>query len=310
MSFASAINLPRIRRSASVARGFTMVEMLVALTVASIFLSGAYTTYIQVVGAQDQAESRNEAIRNGRTAMAILTTEIKELNSHGEDVVFVGIQGTQDYGDGMDNDMDGLVDEELLDGKDDDLTGASVTASDRHARLGSLYERPNRVNQTDLGDAGVDEDVRFGLDQLYIIITPTEPSSDFTRKFVNYFITEFDGMPSVLVRRTRIERDTGPPLIAVAPLAFGVLGLDLLYWDWDTSVSAQNPQWVNEWDSRIRTGAPQPSSVYIRLTLNADNRPDHTVADGEPIRTILLESIANIETVIGSNEYNNQRPNL
>ncbi|HPK02353.1 MAG TPA: prepilin-type N-terminal cleavage/methylation domain-containing protein, partial [Candidatus Sumerlaeota bacterium] len=144
------------------ARAITLVELLIALTIAMAFLSGVYATFIHVVRAHDTAEAREQAAANGRVALSTLSEDFKEVNTMGPDVFFMGIDGGLDYGDGIDNDGDGLIDEEIVDGLNESPTPA--LAADRHARIGDRFERPQYVDREDLGDRDVDVG-RSGLRQ-------------------------------------------------------------------------------------------------------------------------------------------------
>ena len=82
----------------------------------------------------------------------------------------------------------------------------------------------------------------------------------------------------------------------------------MLYWDSNAPVDRQN--WLTEWQSDLKTFEtfPLPASVYIRLTLYADDRPRGIIADGEPVQTIVLETMVNIESVIDNEDF--ARPSL
>ncbi|HOE96276.1 MAG TPA: prepilin-type N-terminal cleavage/methylation domain-containing protein, partial [Candidatus Sumerlaeota bacterium] len=162
------------------ARAITLVELLIALTIAMAFLSGVYATFIHVVRAHDTAEAREQAAANGRVALSTLSEDFKEVNTMGPDVFFMGIDGGLDYGDGIDNDGDGLIDEEIVDGLNESPTPA--LAADRHARIGDRFERPQYVDREDLGDRDVDEDARFGRDVAILRIYPEIPTPEMQYK--------------------------------------------------------------------------------------------------------------------------------
>jgi hypothetical protein len=284
--------------------------MLVALAIATAFLSGVYATFIQVVKAQDKAAAREEALRNGRTAITSMSDELKQVNKLGSAVLFVGLNGTLTTGDGYDNDLDGRVDEELVDGLDNDNDFA-VTSDDRHAQILTQRERPNGVGKADLGDAHVDEDCKFGRDSLIFRIYPTTPTSDLVQKTITYAVTTFDGQPDTLVRQTRIDRTGQEPLIGVSPIAFGVLGFDLLYWD--PNATAANQYWVTTWNSAQSASfaspqLPLPASVYLRLTLYADSRPAQNYIAGQAVETITMDTVINLEATINDALFPRSQP--
>jgi type II secretory pathway pseudopilin PulG len=291
-----------------------MIEMLIAVAIVSIFLSGIYATYIQVAKVNQQATAQLEALRNGRSALQSLSDELKSLNDIGGNGLLIGPDvPPRAFGDGIDNDGDGRTDEEIVNGIDDDPTSppTPIIATDRHAFLNpanTLRERPRGIAVSDLGDANVDEDARFGQDFLIFQVTPETPS-DIIVKVITYAIPPegFDGVPNVLVRQTRIERvnpadPTGPSLVegGLAPIAFGVLGFDLMYWDSNASAATQN--WLTAWDSTTKAGERfrLPASIYMRLTVQADPRPAEILEDGDPQKVLIVSTVVNIESVIDS----------
>ena len=287
-----------------------MVELLVALAIASAFLSGVYMTFIQIIRAHDTAEARREAIRNARVALDQVADDFKQLDAVISQLV--GVDIVLPFGDGLDNDGDGMIDEEVVDGLNNDFTpdSAAPLISDRHAQIDDdLFERPLFVNRFDLGDADVDEDVLFGRDIVTLRILPSVPTPEVIIKRVDYFIGEFDNQNNVLLRQTEIFRENQEPLFGVSPLAFGVLSFDLLYWD--PNAAPEDQGWVTSWDS---TDAPifnppqlsLPASVYIRLAMTADRRPEELTSNGQPVDTIVAWTMVNIEQTI--NDGNFPRP--
>lgn len=291
-------------------RGFSLVEMMVALTISVAFLGGAYAAYSQISKAHTASEARMVAMRNGRAALSTISEELKGANRLGNDFGFLGEDETSAKGDGIDNDLDGAVDEGAV--KVEAEPNYNAAADDHHALLGDLRERPLHVGRADLGDGHVDADIRFGRDRLSFRIYPRVPTPNMRSKTITYeLVSEYDGQQDVLLRRTSIERDGQSPLESEAPLAFGVVGLDLLYWNPNASPESQG--WLTQWDaSKSDTFAsprlPLPASVYVRLTLYADPRPRANVADGQPMQTIAMETIVNIEEIINDAQY--PRPTL
>lgn len=301
---------PRSGRAA----GYTLLEILVAVTVTMVFIGGVYTTFFQISKGHHEAEVRMEAMRNGRAALATMTDEIKGATSKGATGQFRGTFAVLPYGDAIDNDGDGAVDEEIVNGVLDTTASTTGTQSvDRHASLGgTLLERPNGVDKADLGDTEVDIDAKFGRDSLVFEILPKVPTPFVTSKRVTYAITEYEGQANVLVRQTEIfQVGNTTPAITREPLAFGVAALDLLYWNPNAQPADQG--WVTRWDaSQADTfAAPQltlPATVYIRLTLFADVRPPEALLAGQPVRVITVETIVNIEEIIKSAQF--PRPTL
>lgn len=300
-------------------RGFSLVELLIAITIALAFMSGIFMTFHQILKTHDAAERRLETLRNGRAAMTTLSSEIKALNRNYnpgiDDILLIARRDVLAYGDRKDNDFDGVSDEETVNALDDDMTSGTVASNDRHALIGAVRERPLYYGRTDLGDAGVDEDCKFGRSFMTFRIFPSAPTPELVSKTITYAIVTYDGQPNVLARQTIIERSTGEPEVAVAPLAFGVLGFDVLYWNPNEAPADQ--YWVDVWDSSASDpSAPAssmgstlqpplglPASVYVRLTLQADPNGAEAVAAGRPVDTITMESTINIEQTIGDARY-------
>jgi prepilin-type N-terminal cleavage/methylation domain-containing protein len=296
--------------------GFTIVEVLVAMAIALTFLSALYTSFIQLMRASDQMRARVEAMRHGRAAILTLNDEFRAISRSGADYLLVGVSNKLTHGDGRDNDEDGSVDEESVSGRDND-SDYNDLEDDNHAFISEpspgvdLYERPNFVSVDDLGDFKVDEDVVFGDDTLRFQLFPPAIDASLTSATVTYGLGAFDGRSHVLLRTAKVE-DGGGTTTTISPLAFGVLGLDFLYWDPNRDHTAVDPHdrpyWVTDWDSRDAGSfdAPQlplPASIYVRLTLYADRQPLASYRAGEPVDTLLLQTVVNLEDIIGDAVY-------
>jgi type II secretory pathway pseudopilin PulG len=288
-----------------------MLEMTLAVAIASIFLVGIYTTFIQISKANRRATTRLEALRGGRAALQTISYDLKyELRSTVTDPgALFGVPHKLAYG------GNGKINKNIFNGTDDDTltsTGAQTTANDRHALIpstsGNLYERPMRHYKIDLGDANVGVDVKFGQDFLRF----KTATGTATTSFTTYFIGSIDGLSNVLLRRNdafALDGVTTKTLGKASPVAFDVLGFDLLYWN--SNAAAADQYWLASWNSaNLPSSVPftLPASVYVRLTLRADPRPDSATPAGSQVETIVLTTIVNIETVIGSPSF--QRPTL
>lgn len=282
-------------------RGFTLIEMLLAIAIAMAFLSGVYVIFIETLQAYERIEARSVAMRNARTAINTLSDEIRQISRLSSDVLLIGTDNTYSFGDGIDNDFDGNVDEEIFNGLDDDNgTGSAASALDQHATLGDYRERPEMIGAADFGDLDVDEDCNFGADFLIFRIYPSEPTQFLQYKTVTYAVTSWDGEDNVLVRQTRIEFSDGTATLGVAPIAFGVLGFDVLYWN--PNADPEDQGWVTTWDSGDVANfeeprLPLPASLLIRLTLDADSDP-RGVLDGNARETYVAQTMLNIEQTI------------
>lgn len=301
MSYASS----RLR-SVSTIRGFSLLEILVAMAVATAFLAGAYTVFIQTLQEYDRLEARSEAVRNARSAINSLSDELREISANGADFLLVGVDNNLLYGDGIDNDNDGDIDEERFDGLNNDNPGALPSAIDRHATLISLQERPLKAGVTDLGDLDVDEDPVWGQDLMIFRVYPTNPTPGVLFKTITYAITDYDGQSNVLVRQVRIEPSDDDVEVAITPIAFGVMGFDVLYWDPNASPAEQ--RWVTSWDSSDAASfdyprLPLPASIYVRLTMFTDSRPPEIINEGDPVDVLIMQTMLNVEQTISDAQF-------
>ena len=308
---------------------FTLLELLVALAIAMTFLGALYTSLIGMLTALDEAAARMEALRNGRAALQTLSNEIKMIGRSGSEFLVVGLNRTAAFGNGINEDEDDETDEEVLDGRDDDALTPdwSAPADELHAQIGTIDPVFERYAYTTLGGFGalfgaeaddhgdlhVDEDVRFGLDSIVFRIPPTSPIEGFLLRRITYTIGSFDGERHVLIRQSRTEFTDRPPVETTAPIAFGVLGFDVLYWDPNADPDPgvprdDRPGYVESWDSTEVDGfdspmLPLPASILVRVTLHADRTGIEGYNDGDVVRTIHLQTVINIEETIGDALY-------
>lgn len=277
-------------------RAFSLIEMLVALTVALVFVSAMYMAFIQVLRATSERSARNEALRNARSALMTMMEEIKAFQRTGTtDTLLVGVNFDLAFGNGLDEDGDGTVDEEILDGQDDATDADWVIANDNHipffltGATPFIYERPQLTDTPDFGDFHVDEDVRFGSDTLSIMLFPPAVESGVTSRTITYSLETFDGEPNVLVKTAKTEFLSSATSTTMAPLAFAVTGLDFLYSDPGASLP---PNWTTDWDSAT---SGVPDAVYVRITVKADTGPIQNYSGGDKIETLEMETIVMIE---------------
>jgi prepilin-type N-terminal cleavage/methylation domain-containing protein len=314
------------RSSRSGAAGFTLTEMLVAIALAMTFMAALYTGFNSVLTTSNESEARVEAVRNARNAHMTLVDEFKAIRASGSEILLIGVNNAAAFGDGRDNDRDGRTDEEIVDGRDDD-GDYNPTADDNHARIDGVpafYDRYTAASQDffgtiysgpydDLGDFHVDEDVVFGRDSIVFRLFPDESSPEFESRTITYAVGAFEDVPNVLIRQVRTDFADAPSVISTAPLAFGVLGLDLLYWDPNANpqpgtARENRPYWVETWDSTnvANFDLPRfalPASIYVQLTVYADPAPIETYRPGAPVETLVLPNVVNMEEVIDSVLY-------
>ena len=292
---------PGRRRS----RAWTLVELMVALVVVSIFLIGIVTAFIQILRASDRSERIMEGYENARAAVETIALFVKAARIEPSEPTqyFVGTNTPTLEGDRIDNDEDSHPDEEQPDGQDDD-GDFDAASHDRHADIGGIYERAAFVGQADLGDERVDEDVVFHRDELAFAIFP-DPSDPASRnEFTSFAIGTWEGEDHVLLQQ--VVRTTGTAAVGqnLAPLAHDVLSLDVLYWD----PNASTPYWVESWDTLTSStfpgaGIELPAAVHIAVTVYAGRKPLDQLGPTEPIETVTASTVINIESVIHDPRY-------
>ena len=285
------------------------MELLVAIAITGIFLAGVMEGFVYILRTSEDAEAKIEAVTNARAALEIMSTEIKaaRIDPRRPIQFFRGQSQDVPYGDGVDNDLDGIIDEEIHNARDDDGDYSS-SEDDLHVGFGSgLFERKDLVNLPDLGDRHIDEDCRFANDILEFITFPDPNNPGYREKTVRYSISTFDQQPGVLVRHvvynphdpaSRYEEDD--------PIAFNVLSLSFLYWD----PNRIPMNWITTWDSLYAPMFPDPqielpAAVHISITVYSGTEPFNEYRPGQKAETITLETVVNIEQVLKDERYQN-----
>jgi type II secretory pathway pseudopilin PulG len=289
-------------------RAMTFLELLVAVAIALVFMGGVIAAFIQILRATNLAEVKLDAVNNARAALEMMAIDIKAawIDPRQTLQYFLGEDHPLSYGNGLDDDQDGNVDEELFNGRDDDYTGPdwNFARDDRHATAGGVYERPFAVSGPDLGDGHVDEDCKFDLDRLIFRIFP-DPNNPTSRDdLITLEVGTFEGEQHVLVRRIIHAPSSPNRSVEVEPLAFNVMSVHLLYWD----PNRIPPDWTTSWNSFdaprfVQPGIELPVAVFIAVTVYADTKPIEQYKPGDPIQTVTLQTVVNIEQVLKDQRY-------
>lgn len=308
---------PVLRR----ARAVTLIELLIALLIGLVFLGGVAGTYITMSRAAAASEARTRAHTRARVALEAVGEDLNRLIREATDAQVFRIESNDlAYGDNIDNDGDGAIDEEVLDGLDDD--GDWDPGDDNHVAIGTCFERPFYVNIPDLGDDAVDEDNLFSNDVLTFRLPESAASPAGPFVTVTYRVGTFDGIDNVLLR----EQSSVPPLPSdpqVSPVAFDVLSFDVLGYNANNDATppgyavGERPYWSETWDSELISAATHqpvdvnntglapffppfelPAVLYLSVTVNAepvdlaDNGgwPPAVPGSGEAIKTVTLST--------------------
>ncbi len=305
-------------------RAFTMVEVLVAVAITLLFVGSIAAAFMMTVRASDEAEAIVRANNRARIALEEISQNLRLIARENifsapfSTQTLVLVNQTLAYGDNFDDDFDGLVDEEVVDGRNTD-GGFWV---DQHLVVNGFAERPRGVGIPDLGDIGVDEDVRFGQDEITFLI-PSRNAPDLKRRIIRYYIGNYEGEDFVLLRETRLFDGTPGGVLLTEPIAFDIVGLDILAWDANTVGDPPNavpPYWVESWNAldqrppRKPYGAPEgvppfdfPASFYIRVTASAETAALADISDwpfgGRRLKVRWLSTVVTVESVQNDFRY-------
>ena len=311
MNSASVIN-PRSRR-----RGMSLVEVLVAMAIAGVFLSGTAMAFVQIMRANDLARVRMEALANARHALDQLSRDLitatDSAPTGGTPLFSTGITSSTPIltGNLIDDDGDGAIDESEFTGVDTD--GDWVAAShNRHVQLSDtnpgIVERKRLVGWSDPGDEMVLEDPAYVLSDLTFRFQPPVGTSTAPYQRATYGVTNFDGEENVLVR-TLLDEGVAPgdPVTSsTGPVAFNVLSFGVLCYSERLAVIPFTSGWINTWDA----GAPPfggalrlPVSTYLTVTVYAGVIPLDKLPPGSRIETVTLTTMVNIEKMLASPQY-------
>lgn len=312
--------------------GVTLIELLVALTISLIFVGSVAAAFIQIIRSSDKAEAIVRAHTSARSAVDAIARDLRVLQLDATNLDYwqlTLINRNLTYGNFIDDDGDGAVDEEFFDGYDDD--GDWSPADDRHATIGGLTERPEFVGVDDYGDLNVDEDCRFSADELSFIIPQSLDNPGVPRRRVTYRLGTFEGEEHVLLRAVVYNPSvdgTGDTEI-VEPVVFDVVSLDILAWNANSNSPRnvggnQVAYWVSEWDAEqvnypfvqvinSPDGDPMappfklPAAFLVSVVVNAERVPLSEIRDwpggGRPIKTARMSTIINVEAIINDTRY-------
>lgn len=296
MTLRTSATSPSASRSGR--RAMTLVELLVAILIASIFLVGIVGALSALLQGARDAERRSEAVRQARSALDQISEDLASASTAITSLAFLsGVDVPLATGDLIDNDGDGPVDEEAWDGTNTD--GGPVVQN--HVPVSqtdpTLVERPRQALINELGDGGVDEDPVFQHDRLTFVV-------DGSGELVSYRIGRYEGEENVLLRVTglrpvAVERtDPGsfddlpftPIAVRVAPLAYDVLSFSVLCFDpnW-IALGSPNP-WKTSWNSVSAVGFRFPPTIYLAVTVYSGDIPLGRLPPGSPLPSVTLRT--------------------
>lgn len=294
-------------------RGVTLLELLVAIVIVMVFLAGAYITVAKISEANAVANARQEAMSNARHALETLSLEVKRARygpvSATPRDLFEGectTQTTITGGNRIDDNHNGLIDEEYIDGHSQ---GYWTSTDDLHAVIApantvtsiTLYERFQGLGRPDLDDLSIDNDNWFSSSTLSFRTFPDLFNPTPGIREVSFFVTRYDGEDRVLVRTVTTAKGTAAEQTTTSPLAFNVLSFGSLYWNANTYPK----DWVTSWSAES-VGAGEvklPSTVFFEVTCYAGTQPLASLGPNQRIPFATLTTAVNIESVLADPLY-------
>lgn len=304
-------NLPDRRR------GMTLLEVVVAITIVLIIMSGVVWSFVELLESHDKSRARMDATANARAAMEMLSSEVKRAkNTTGTlGIAFVGETiSSSGGGDRIDQDEDGTIDEELFDGADTDGDYV-VAADDRHVLIPSgavqYAERPVFYQAADLDDANIDEDI--GATSATVEFNTFDVPGDPLDRRVRFYIgSDADGQPNTLMREIRgTDPITSTTVVTSGPVCYNVVSFGMLFWNHANAKTASANPWETVWPPSGSSGATvtiAPSSVYMEVSVYSGTpySLEELPVDRE-IETVSVTTTVNVEAVLADPSYVAQR---
>lgn len=198
--------------------GFTLVELMISIAVITLLAGMAAQTFRAVLVAREIAITRLEISETGRSALDYLASELQSAYLTPDSVKpivsnvnttnaeprfrFAGISRdltTEDYPDipgaGKDDDGDGMIDEEVLDGVDGDYPNGAV------ASLRNVKPQPDPLGCEAGDSACVDEDLGLVPSDIIHFVSAVESSGNIVLQEISYGL---DPSGTKLIRRAQV----------------------------------------------------------------------------------------------------------
>ncbi len=223
-------------------KAFTLIEIMISMGVLSILAGIAAQTFVAILDSRDVALKRLEVNENARTVLDFISADIRTAYLTPDSIKpvnprniqegtprfrFAGIHrdiSTEDEpgipGAGIDDDGDGLIDEEVLDGVGGDYPGGAVTS----LKSGRAQEDPGCTRVDDEGnilfnDAScVDEDIGLIPSDVLHFVSAVENSGQTILQEISYGLNP-EG--TRLVRRAQVLSLDGGSRARVELIDFG-----------------------------------------------------------------------------------------
>ncbi len=296
----------------STARGMTIIEVVVAITIILVIMSGVVWAFVELLQSHDKARARMDATANARAAMEVLSVEIKRArNTTGTLTVFQGTTtSSAGGGDRVNQDQDTATDEEALDGTDDDGDYA-VAGSDLHAIIPAssvnYAERPVFFQQPDLDDRDIDEDLG-AISSILEFDTFDAPGEPLNRRVRFYIGNDPNGEPNTLMREvTGVDPISSTTVATSGPICHNVVSFGALFWDHSVAKTPSANPWLQSWPPAAPLTS-SPSTVYLTITVYAGTPyPFDELPANLQVETVNLTTVVNVEAVLADPTYVAQR---
>jgi len=299
-------------------RGLTLTELLVAVTIVTLILTGVVLAFIELLRSNDRAQARIDATANARSAIEHLTTEFKRAETTGpRTLIFQGFTESAGAfgGDLLDQDQDGTVDEEPLNGADND-NDWTLARDDKHAVFPetsygteSVYaERPVYYRFVDMDDGWVDVDIQQTSSS--VTFSTFDVASELMFRQVRFYLgNDPEGQPNTLMKEVSgTDPESLTTRTIVAPVAHNVFSFGLLFWDYTVAQDPNANPWRTSWDSTAG-GTAAPATVYMTISVYAGTPLSlREIAAGQKVPTVTLTSLVNLESVLADPAFRASKP--
>ena len=280
----------------------TLVELLVVVAIAAMFAAGGLMLMLtQMKQINRDTADRMDALQSARYALDTISRSFSTAWYRGADGTEPYFKGECDpnyktYGNGYDDDDDGLIDEELFNAKADTEQPWQATY-DLHADLGdSQFERPYFHGSADPGDLHLDVDTKFASSTISFRVEPRpDDPHEVGRRVESYYIGSYQGKDNVLIQKIERYGLLGEQIdTVISPLAYNCLSFGTRFWSNTDDETTSTPKWSIKWDTDEQP-VDKDHNIYRHIPLYADfditiAETDAQVVAGKPVPSVNLRT--------------------
>ncbi|MDD4279538.1 type II secretion system protein [Candidatus Sumerlaeota bacterium] len=281
-------------------RAMTLIELLVTMTIILIISGiGLGLMFTQMNSVNKGTTQRLDALQAARYALDECLQEYRTAwfyeEPPGKNPYFVGNCEVLDHGNRIDDDNDGLIDEEKFDGVANDIQPWKPEYNNHTVIIPEITkERRDRSQTADVGDLHLDADNLFSSATL-TFRTMVDPNNVHAagRRYVTLRVENYEGRDKVLVKTVRTYNAALQLIDTVKiPLAEKVISFAALFRDDDN----YNKTWVTTWDI-TKQPIDDPNHVHWHIPIAVSFEITVLEGDEEPetgeIPSITLRGTAN-----------------